>query len=145
MDLQSMLLIFFFGIVLNVHLLMNGKVGEIINNAPVGNALFWCIGAVTALAIGATGWKPGALDPVKGLNPLYLTAGAMGASLVFGIAAVAPKVSAAQFFIMMLAGQVITGLVLSQMGWLTKQQSISMTQIVGALVMLVGVYLTTKS
>ena len=40
------------GVVLAVHLAMNGKVGAAINNPRVGNALFWCIGAVGALAIG---------------------------------------------------------------------------------------------
>ena len=52
----------FLGVILAVHLSMNGKVGSALNNARVGNALFWCIGAFGALIIGATGWKPEALD-----------------------------------------------------------------------------------
>jgi len=48
------------GVVLAVHLSMNGKVGSVLNNPRVGNALFWCIGAVGALAIGLTGWQSGA-------------------------------------------------------------------------------------
>ena len=50
----------FMGIVLTVHLAMNGKVGAVLNNPRVGNALFWCIGAITALAIGLSGWQAGA-------------------------------------------------------------------------------------
>ena len=45
------------GIVLAVHLAMNGKVGAVLNNARVGNALFWCIGAVGAVIIGLTGLR----------------------------------------------------------------------------------------
>ena len=45
----------FLGVVLTVHLAMNGKVGAVIGNPRVGNALFWCIGALTALAIGLSG------------------------------------------------------------------------------------------
>ena len=37
------------GVVLAVHLAMNGKVGAAIDNPRVANAVFWCIGAVTAI------------------------------------------------------------------------------------------------
>ena len=47
----------FLGVVLTVHLAMNGKVGAVINNPRVGNALFWCRGAITAIAIGLSGWQ----------------------------------------------------------------------------------------
>ena len=81
-----LLLSMFLGVILTVHLAMNGAVGAALNNPRVGNALFWCIGAVTALAIGATGWQAGALSGLSSVNPIMLTAGAMGATLVFGIA-----------------------------------------------------------
>jgi transporter family-2 protein len=41
------------GVVLAVHLSMNGKVGAALGNPRVGNALFWAIGAVGAAVIGA--------------------------------------------------------------------------------------------
>lgn len=144
MKLPYLILTFFFGIVLTVHLSMNGVVGTALNNPRVGNAIFWCVGAATAVIIGLTGWQSGALGGLKTISPLYLTAGAMGAALVFGMAAVIPQVGPANFFIVMLTGQVITGLVLSQMGWLGPQSSITTTQLIGAIVMLVGVYLTNK-
>jgi transporter family-2 protein len=144
MKLPYLMLTMFFGVVLTVHLAMNGAVGAAIGNARVANAVFWCIGAVTALAIGLSGWSAGALDGLKNVNPLMLTAGAMGASLVFGIAQLVPQVGPANFFIVLLTGQVITGLVLSHFGWLGPQSSLSMTQLLGAAIMLVGVYLANK-
>src|SRR6266568_5124042 len=60
----------FLGVVLAVHLSMNGKVGSVLNNARVGNALFWCLGAVGALAIGLTGWQSGALSPLRQVHPV---------------------------------------------------------------------------
>jgi len=75
----------FLGVVLAVHLSMNGKVGAVLNNARVGNAMFWCIGALGALAIGFSGWETGALDGLKNVNPILLTAGAISACLVFAI------------------------------------------------------------
>jgi transporter family-2 protein len=40
---------------------MNGKVGSVLINPRVANAVFWCIGAVAAVLIGITGWRPNAL------------------------------------------------------------------------------------
>jgi transporter family-2 protein len=76
----------FLGIILAVHLSMNGKVGSALGNPRVGNAVFWCIGALTAVLIGLTGWRSGVLSGFKGVHPILLTAGALGACLVFAIA-----------------------------------------------------------
>src|SRR6266571_5180146 len=92
----------FLGVVLAVHLSMNGKVGSVLNNPRVGNALFWAIGALGALAIGVTGWKPGALSSLKDVNPILLTAGLMGACLVFAISWLIPQVGAGSVMITLL-------------------------------------------
>jgi transporter family-2 protein len=134
----------FLGIILAVHLAMNGKVGAVMNNARVGNALFWCIGALAAVAIGLSGWRRGALDPVRSVNPTLLTAGAMGACLVFAIAWLIPRVGAGPVMITLLAGQVIGGLLLSHFGWLgSPVEPVTLKQMVGVLVMIGGVVLAT--
>lgn len=134
----------FLGVILAVHLAMNGKVGAAINNPRVGNALFWCIGALGAVIIGATGWQSGALDGIKDVNPWLLTAGLMGASLVFAIALMIPQVGASAMMITLIAGQVLGGMVLSHFGWLgSPVQPVSFMNALGALVMLGGVLLAT--
>ena len=144
MKAQYLLMTMFFGVILSVHLAMNGVVGTALNNARVGNALFWCVGAATALVIGFSGWHAGALDNLKNVNPLMLTAGAMGASLVFGIAWTGPQIGWGTFTVVLVSGQVLTGLVLAQMGWLGAPHTMTATQMVGAGVVLVGVYLVNK-
>ena len=132
------------GVVLAVHLAMNGKVGSVLNNARVGNALFWCIGAAGALAIGLTGWQSGALGPVKQVHPVLLTAGLMGAWLVFAIAWLIPQVGAGTVMITLLAGQVIGGLLMSHFGWLgSPVQPVTMTKVAGVVVMIAGVVMAT--
>jgi transporter family-2 protein len=134
------------GIVLAVHLAMNGKVGAVLNNARVGNALFWCIGAVGAVIIGLTGWGSGALQPLKQVNPVLLTAGLMGACLVFAIAWLIPQVGAGPVMITLLAGQVIGGLLMSHFGWLgSPVQPITLMKVIGVAVMIGGVSLATFS
>jgi len=138
------LLAIFLGVVLTVHLAMNGKVGVAIGNPRVGNMLFWCIGAVGAILIGLTGWQAGALSGVRQVNPILLTAGLMGASLVFGIAWLFPKVGAANATIALLFGQIVSSLIVSHYGWLgSPTQPITMRTALGAVVMLAGVLLAT--
>lgn len=134
------------GVVLAVHLAMNGKVGSVLSNPRVGNALFWCIGALSAAIIGLTGWHTGALAPLKQVHPLLLTAGVLGACLVFAIAWLIPQVGAGPVMITLLAGQVIGGLIMSHFGWLgSPVQPVTMTKLVGVLVMIGGVVLATFS
>ena len=135
----------FLGIILALHLSMNGRVGAALSNPRVGNAMFWCIGALTALLIGATGWHAGALTGLKDLNPLLLTAGALGACLVFAIAWMLPQIGARAMFISLIAGQILGGMVISHYGWLgSPTQRISPLNCLGALVMLGGVMLATS-
>jgi transporter family-2 protein len=125
---------------------MNGEVGASLKNPRVGNALFWCVGALAAVVIGATGWQTGALDGLKTVNPILLTAGALGACLVFAIAWLIPREGAAAVMIMLIAGQVLGGMILSHFGWLgSPVQKISLMNILGAAVMIGGVVLATWS
>ncbi len=135
----------FLGVVLTVHLAMNGAVGAALNNARVGNALFWCIGAVTALVIGATGWQSGAFSGLSTVNPIMLTAGAFGATLVFGIAWVIPQIGAGPFTVALLAGQIVSAMVLSHYGWLgSPKQPVLPVNLLGVLLMFVGILLTMR-
>lgn len=144
MRLYLYLFSMFLGVVLTVHLAMNGKVGAVLNNARVGNALFWCIGAVMAVAIGLSGWHAGALSGLKQVNPILLTAGAIGASLVFAIAWLIPQIGAGPFTLTLLAGQIVSGMLLSHFGWLgSPVQPIGLKSVVGALIMVAGVLLAT--
>jgi bacterial/archaeal transporter family-2 protein len=143
MRIELLLLSMFLGVVLTVHLAMNGVVGAALNNPRVGNAFFWCIGAVMAVIIGATGWQSGALSGLRNINPVLLTAGAMGASLVFGIAYLIPRVGAGPFTYALLAGQIVSAMVLSHYGWLgSPQQPTTMMGLVGVVVMVIGIVLT---
>jgi transporter family-2 protein len=136
----------FLGVVLAVHLAMNGKVGSALGNPRVANAMFWCIGACAALVIGLTGWRSDALAGLKNVHPLLLTAGALGACLVFAIAWMIPEAGARAVFVTLIAGQILGGMILSHYGWLgSPVQPITLTNAIGAVVMMGGVVLATYS
>jgi transporter family-2 protein len=144
MKLPLYALTVFLGVILAVHLAMNGKVGSVLNNARVGNALFWCIGALGAVAIGLTGWQADALQPLKLVNPILLTAGLMGACLVFAIAWLMPQVGAGPVMITLLAGQIVGGMLMSHFGWLgSPVRPITLVNFAGVIVMFGGVLLAT--
>lgn len=146
MKVQLLVVTMLLGVVLAVHLAMNGKVGSVLGNPRVGNALFWCIGAVAAILIGASGWQSGALAPLRQVHPLLLTAGAIGACLVFAIAWLIPEVGAGPVMITLLVGQIVGGLVLSHFGWLGSPiQPITLLKVVGVAVMIAGTILATRS
>lgn len=145
MKVQFYLLTLFLGVILTVHLAMNGMVGAAIGNPRVANALFWCIGAVTAVVVGATGWKAGALSGLGQVNPVLLFAGVMGALLVFAIGKISPEVGAGPFFVLLIAGQIVSAMVISHFGWLGNPVSpITPMHALGALVMIAGVFMTTR-
>lgn len=136
----------FLGVVLTVHLAMNAAVGAAIANPRVGNAVFWTIGAITAIVIGLTGWRAGALSGLSQVNPLLLTAGALGASLVFGIAWLIPQIGAGPLTLCLLLGQILSSMVISHYGLLgSPVQPMSLINIAGAAIMFVGVLLATRS
>jgi len=132
------------GVVLALHLTMNAQVGVILKNPRMGNAIFWTIGGITAIIIGLTSWEPEVFSRLKDVPFVLLTAGAMGAALVFGIAWTIPQIGAGPAIILMIAGQIITGMVFSHFGILgSPVQRISMMQIIGALLLIGGAGIIT--
>ncbi|WP_153799297.1 DMT family transporter [Foetidibacter luteolus] len=138
------LLMLLIGVVLTLHLAMNAQVGAILKNAKMGNAIFWTIGGVAALLIGATGWDSSVFDRIKHVPLWLLTAGVMGAALVFGIAWVIPKIGAGPAFVLMIAGQVVTGMLFSHFGMLgSPVEPVSYVKITGALLLVAGACIVT--
>lgn len=144
MKMYLFILMLCIGVVLTVHLAMNAQVGVIVRNAKMGNALFWTIGGITAIIIGLTGWDSDVFNRLKEVPVWLFTAGVMGAALVFGIAWVMPQIGAAKGFVLLIAGQVITGMILSHFGLLgSPLEPVSLFKILGALLLIAGVGIVT--
>lgn len=144
MKMYLFILMLLIGVVLTVHLAMNAQVGVIVKNPKMGNAIFWTIGAITAIVIGFTAWEPTVFARLREVPIWLLTAGVMGAALVFGIAFVMPQIGAAKGFVLMIAGQVLTGLLLSHFGLLgSPVEPVSIFKILGALLLIAGVSIVT--
>ncbi len=132
------------GFVLTLHLAMNSQVGAIVKNPRMGNAIFWAIGACTAIIIGLTDWDPTVFTRLKEVPIWLLTAGIMGGALVFGIAWTMPQLGAGRAFVLMIAGQVISGMIFSHFGWLgSPVEPITLSKIGGAILLIAGAAIVT--
>ena len=123
---------------------MNAQVGALVKNPRMGNALFWTIGAITAILIGLTGWDPQFFARLKEVPVWLLTAGIMGGALVFGIAWTMPQLGAGTAFVLMITGQVISGMIFSHFGLLgSPVEPVSMIKIVGVVLLVAGAAIVT--
>jgi transporter family-2 protein len=144
MKVSLIALMLVIGFVLTLHLAMNGKVGSILKNAEMGNAIFWAIGACTAIVIGFTHWEPAVFGRLKDVPLWLLTAGVMGGALVFGIAYAFPILGPGRATVLMIAGQVISGLVFSHYGWFAEHADpISPIKLGGVALLLAGTAMVT--
>lgn len=144
MKAPLILLMLLIGFVLTLHLAMNAQVGSLVKNPRMANALFWAIGAATAIIIGVTGWDPTFFTKLKEVPLWLLTAGMMGGALVFGIAWAMPQLGAGTAFVLMIAGQVVSGMVFSHFGLLgSPVEPISMIKVIGVLLLVAGAAMVT--
>ena len=144
MKLPLIALMLLIGFVLTLHLAMNAQVGALVKNPRMGNALFWAIGATTAIIIGLTGWDPAFFTKLKEVPFWLLTAGMMGGALVFGIAWAMPQLGAGTAFVLMIAGQVVSGMIFSHFGLLgSPVEPISMIKVIGVILLVTGAAIVT--
>src|SRR4030095_7743825 len=139
MKVPLIALMLLIGFVLTLHLAMNAQVGALVKNPRMANALFWTIGAATAIIIGLTGWDPTFFGKLKGVPVWLLTAGMMGGALVFGIAWAMPKLGAGTAFVLMIAGQVISGMIFSHFGLLgSPVEPFTLVKFIGVVLLIAG-------
>ena len=144
MKLPLIALMLLIGFVLTLHLAMNSQVGAIVKNPRMGNALFWAIGAATAIIIGLTGWDPAFFSKLKEVPVWLLTAGIMGGALVFGIAWAMPKLGAGTAFVLLIAGQVISGMIFSHFGLLgSPVEPFTFVKFIGVVLLVAGAAVVT--
>ncbi len=144
MKVYLIALMLLIGFVLTLHLAMNAQVGNMVKNPRMGNALFWTIGAITAIIIGISGWDPAFFSNLKGVPLWLLTAGIMGGALVFGIAWAMPKLGAGTAFVLMIAGQVISGMIFSHFGLLgSPVQPVTLVKFIGVVLLTAGAAIVT--
>ena len=144
MKVPLIALMLLIGFVLTLHLAMNAQVGAIVKNPRMANALFWTMGAIVAIIIGFSGWDSSFFSKLKDVPLWLLTAGIMGGALVFGIAWTMPQLGAGTAFVLMVAGQLLTGMLFSHFGLLgSPVEPISLIKVFGVGLVIAGAAVVT--
>lgn len=134
------------GVVAGVYLPLNGRFGEQIGSPLLATAIFFTVGAIVA----GSAWSLlGNGDPLARMARADLPLFGLGA-VSFGIILCAtvliPKVGPGAYFVCLVAGQVVAGLVLSHFGWLSPERlPLTPLKILGAVMILGGVGLVRLS
>ena len=143
--LVYLILSFVIGLFIALHLTMNAACGKMIGSTRAANFVFWSIGAFVAFLIWLLFPQRVLIKEISSVNPLLLTAGAMGAVLILGVTWLVPKLGAGPMMVLLLAGQVVMATLLSHFGSLNLPQSpINLIKIIGVIFMLLGAYLVGK-
>jgi transporter family-2 protein len=73
------------------------------------------------------------------------TGGLLGAYYVFSTIALAPRLGAALFVVLVIGGQLVTALTIDQFGWLGKVQPLDPWRLAGVALVVLGVTLINRS
>lgn len=133
------------GLVAALHLALSARAAELLGSPRAANAVFWSVGALTAIVIMLAGGDGGALRRLGAVPAGLWTAGAMGASIVLAISVIIPRLGTGPTMVALLLGQVLLGAVLSHYG-LFGSPTVQLTAVrwLGAALMGAGVWLVVR-
>ncbi len=128
------------GIVAGTYLPMNGRFGEQVGSPLLATAVFFAVGAVTAVTLwfvlgdGATFTRLS-----RGAAPFFLL-GVVSFAIIFCATFFIPRMGAGAYFVCLVAGQVLAGLALSHFGFFAPER-LPMTPLkaLGAIAVIAGV------
>ena len=142
------------GALIGLHLAMNGKLGmefgavasDKFRAVAAANLFFWGTGALAAL-LSFLAFGPGSpVDYFRAATKPLLTAGAIGALILFAITFLIPEKvgGAGPGFIFLVVGQVLIGLVISHFGLLgSTPDPLTLKKAAGVALLFGGLYLAT--
>ena len=133
------------GAIISIYLPMISKTAGILGNGPMANVPFFGVAFLSSVVIAlATGNRSEQFTKIGALSPWLLTAGVMSAGMIIGSSYLIPRIGIGAFFVLLVSGQVIAGMVFGYFGLFgVPASAISVGKVVGALMVIGGVYLVT--
>lgn len=135
------------GVIISIYLPMIAQSATVLGSAPMANVPFFLIALVTSVIIAiATGSRVEHFQKIS-LIPLWLlSAGVMSAGLFIGSSFLIPKIGLGPFFVLLVSGQVLAGMIFGYYGLFGVPASeITIGKAAGAMLVISGVYLITFS
>jgi len=133
------------GAIISIYLPMVTQTARIVGSGPIANIPFFAIALISSLAIAiASGGRMDQFQKIGTLPIWLLTAGLMSAWMVIGSSYLIPKIGIGTFFVLLVSGQVLAGMVFGYFGLFgMPANALTLGKIFGALLVISGVYLVT--
>lgn len=145
MAIPMILMALAMGAIISIYLPMVTQTAKLLGSGPMANVPFFAVAFVTSLAIAlASGARGAAFQKIGAIPPLLLTAGAMSAAMIIGSSYLIPKIGIGTFFVLLVSGQVLAGMIFGYFGLFgVPASALTFGKIAGAAMVIGGVWLVT--
>ena len=133
------------GAMISIYLPMITQTAKILGSGPMANVPFFAVALVSSIAIAvASGSRVEQFQKISTIPVWLLTAGVMSAGMIIGSSFLIPKIGIGAFFVLLVSGQVLAGMVFGYFGLFgVPASALTVGKVLGALLVVAGVYLVT--
>lgn len=145
MSIHLIALSLLMGAIISIYLPMITQTARILGSGPMANVPFFAVALLSSIVIAVgTGSRMEQFRSIGTLPLWLLTAGIMSAGMIIGSSFLIPRIGIGAFFVLLVSGQVLAGLVLGYFGLFGVPASdLTIGKVVGAALVIGGVYLVT--
>ena len=146
-NMQGLILIlltFCMGVILSVYLPLNSVAAQHLGSPITANIPFFFVAFFSSIIILLVFGDYKTLSNLKTMPYYLFLPGLVGAFIVLGSTFLIPKIGARKFFIMIISGQIMMGIVISHFGVLASPKDpVTLKKMIGVVIMLIGSVLAT--
>ena len=129
---------------LALYIPMLSQSGRIVGSPVMANIPFFFIALLTTIVIFLATGKLSAVGNLAQVPPWMFTAGIVSAFMIVGSVFLIPRIGAGPFFVLLVAGQLLMGAVVSHFGLLgSPVDPANLKKVAGVLLAIAGAYLVT--
>ncbi|WP_127561913.1 DMT family transporter [Nioella ostreopsis] len=145
MSIHLIALSLLMGAIISIYLPMITQTARILGSGPMANVPFFAIALISSVIIAiANGSRMEQFRSIGTLPLWLLTAGVMSAGMIIGSSFLIPRIGIGAFFVLLVSGQVLAGLVFGYFGLFGVPASdLTLGKVLGAALVIGGVYLVT--
>lgn len=135
------------GAAISVYLPMISQSARIMGHPTMGNVPFFGIAFLTSIVIAlASGIRPADFVRAAEVPAWLFLAGVVSALMIIGSVYLIPRIGTGAFFVLMVTGQIVFGVVINQFGLLgVPVQPITLFKSIGVLLVITGAAIVTFS
>ena len=129
---------------MSIYLPMNGTISRVIGSSITANMTFFLVAFLTASIIFLVFGDFTTISKLKAVPGYLFLSGFMSAIIILGTTFLIPYLGARTFFILLIAGQILIAIVVSNYGILSSPKDpITIKKTIGAALVILGAFIST--